>query len=70
MENSIGISSRKIKQNSKLVETLVLASLDGLWRSHNLSMFLVVFFFFSGIASLFFFCALQYEKNDTEIGIA
>lgn len=69
MENSIGISSREIKQNSKLVETLVLASLDGLWRSHNLSMFLVVFFF-SGIASLFFFCALQYEKNDTEIGIA
>lgn len=45
MENSIGISSREIKQNSKLVETLVLASLDGLWRSHNLSMFLVVFFF-------------------------
>lgn len=68
MENSIGISSRKIKQNSKLVETLVLASLDGLWRSHNLSMFLVVFFFRHRFT--FFFCALQYEKNDTEIGIA
>lgn len=70
MENSIGISSRKIKQNSKLVETLVLASLDGLWRSHNLSMFLVVFFFFRHRFTFFFFCALQYGKNDTEIGIA
>lgn len=69
MENSIGISSRKIKQNSKLVETLVLASLDGLWRSHNLSMFLVVFFFQASL-HFFFFCALQYGKNDTEIGIA
>lgn len=69
METSIGISSRKIKQYSKLVETLVLASLDGLWRSHNLPMFLVVFFFFRHRFT-FFFCALQYEKNDTEIGIA